>query len=866
MRDLRFWRWRHARDEDIDRELDLHLDLAAEERVSAGLPPREARLGARREFGSLSLAKEDLRGMGTGAALAQLLSHAGRDFRHGLRLLWRAPGFTATAVVILALPIAANTTVFSLVDSILLQSGPGRIETFVAVFNRDRQKADAYRDFSYPLYVDLRDRGAIFESVTAHTLALVGVREDESATTRRAFASIVSSNYFATLGVPLAAGRPFTLDEERPGGSGRVAIASYAAWSRRGFTPAFIGSQVRANGTSFTIVGVAPKGLRTATLISTDWWFPLGAYDQLINQSFGTKGLDDRANHALFVAGVLKPGVTTAAASEALDALSSHLGAEFPATDRERSFVLTGVQRLDPVSRPQNETPMGYIAGLLMLMAALIVAVACLNLANLMLARGAARRREIGLRQALGGGRSRIVAQLLMEGLSLSVVGALVGLLLAWWAGVALTAWLGSVATFVNAGGIVLAAEPSGRMVVVAAALAVFSTLCFALGPAWRLSQLSVMSDLQDAPGRVVRRFGSGGILVGLQLAVSLALVAVGGLFVRSAAEAARADPGFSLERQLVFSLDPSLAAYDEARSRGLYREALREVQAIPGVERASLASKETFGEFFENGFVAVPGRKTQDLVAGFTLVTSGYFDTLRLPILRGRGFTADEDERTLGIAPAIVSAPLAARLFPDGDPIGRHITLRQGSADIGGRGNAETTETLIVVGVVPGTTQDILDAEPHSQIYVPYGARFRAAMTLHVGTGAQVDEAAMLTAVQRTLRRLDDQLPISVRAHDDRSARRQRPEMGRSSGSGGVRPVRGDCVADRLDWRLRSRGLRCLPPYARVGDSHGPWRHARRHQGDGLAARTQEVRGRSRRDCCSPWGSAGSPAGCSTA
>src|SRR5229473_6560038 len=381
--------------------------------------------------------------------------HAWLDFRHGLRLLRRAPGFTAVAVLILALPIAANTAVFSLVNTVLLQTRSGRIDTLVAVFSRDRQKPDSYRAFSYPLYVDLRDRSAIFESVIAHTFPLVGIREGE-ATTKRSFVEIVSSNYFSMLGVQLAAGRPFSLEEERPGANAPVAIASYAAWSRRGFDPGFIGSQVRVNGTPFTIVGIAPKGLRTATLISTDWWFPLGSYDRLINEWLGVRGLDDRANHALFVAGVLRPGLTRPAAAQALDALSSHLAEEFPATDRDRSFVLTGVRRLDPISSPQYEAPVVFVAGLLMLMAALVLAVACLNLANLMLARGAARRREIGIRQALGGGRGRIVAQLFMEGLSLSLIGATAGLLLSWWADAALTAWLGSAARFLNTDGVEL--------------------------------------------------------------------------------------------------------------------------------------------------------------------------------------------------------------------------------------------------------------------------------------------------------------------------------------------------------------------------------------------------------------------------
>jgi predicted permease len=753
VRELRFWRRRRAEDEDIDRELDVHLDLAAEERIEAGIPRPEAQLDAHREFGNIALTKETLRDMRSGAALERMLSHAVRDFLYGLRLLRRSPAFTTVAVLILALPIAAITAVFSMVSTALLQGRPGRIDTLVAVFSRDRQQPDSYRNFSYPLYANLREQTAIFDSVMAHTVALAGIREGD--TTRRAFVELVSSNYFSTLGVALAAGRPFSPDEERPGANALVAIGSYATWRLRGFDPGFVGSQVRVNGARFTVVGIAPQGLRTSTLVAPDWWFPLGTYDRVINEWFlqGPKGLDNRTNPALFVAGALKPGVTRATAEQALDALSWRLAREFPATDRDRSFQVAGVPRLNLTPSPENERPVAFLAGLLTSMAALVLAVACLNLANLMLARGAARRREIGIRQALGGSRGRIIGQLCVEGLTLSTIGATAGLLLSWWAAKALSAWFAGVFPLLNTGGIEFTVEPSRRMVYVAGGLAVFSALCFALGPAWRLSRPSVTADLKLEPGFVVRRFGSGAVLVGIQLTISLALLAVSGLFVRSAVEAAGASPGFALDHTLVFSLDPSLAAYDEPRTRDLYRNALRDVHAVPGVEHASLASKVAFGEFVESASVAPIDRRGEETAAGFTIITAEYFETLRLPMLRGRGFTPGEDERAVGIPPAVISEPLVRRLFRDGDAIGRQITMRSGGS--------QAAVTATIVGVVPGTIQDILDVASHSQIYLPYGARFRAAMTLHVGIAPHADEAATLSAVQRALRRLDDQLPI---------------------------------------------------------------------------------------------------------
>jgi putative ABC transport system permease protein len=741
--------WRRRRlEQDLGRELQYHFERRVEDLRNEGRNDAEARRLATVEFGGIVAIQEEVRETWTW----RWLENVSRDIQYAARTLRRNHGFAAVAVLILALPIAASSVVFSLINTVLLQPRAGRIDSLVSVFSRDRQRPDSYRDFSYPLYVDLRDRSAIFESVMAHTVALVGIQEGGA--TRRSLVEIVSSNYFSTLGVRLVAGRSFSPEEEHPGARPVVTIASYSTWRQHGFDPEFIGSQVRVNGTLFTVIGVAPPELRTTVLISPDWYFPLGADERLINQWFheGPGRVDDRANHAFFVAGALKPDVLPTAAEQRLEVLSAQLGQAFPGTDRDRAFVLREMSRLGLSSEPQRAGPIDFIAGLLILMSAMVLGVACLNLANLMLARGAARRREIGIRQAIGGGRVRIVGQLLIEGLTLSLIGAMAGILLAWWGHRALTAWITRVVGMVALDGVNFTVALSWRMVVVASGLAVLSALCFALGPAWRLTGPSVTSDLRGEPD-ILQRFGSGKSLVGLQLAVSLALLAAGSLFVRSAIAAAGASPGFALERLLVFSLDPSLGAYDEGQTRALYRDVLDHVRSIPGVEHSSLASKVAFGEFVENGTVTSRDQDAHNVTAGFTIVTSEYFATLRLPILRGRGFSVDEDQRTPPVVPAVISASLVQQLFPSGDPLGQQVTVR--------RGNSEAMDTVMVVGVVPGTTQDILDSESQSQIYLPYGARFRAPMVLHVGLDGRTDETTMLKAVQSELRRLDGQLPI---------------------------------------------------------------------------------------------------------
>ena len=670
-----------------------------------------------------------------------------QDLRYGVRLFRRTPGFTAVAILILALGIGANTAVFSIVNALILQPRQGRIDSMVAVFNRDRTKASDFTEFSYPAYVDLRERSGVFESVMAHSFTTVGIRDGEF--TRQAFATVVSSNYFETLGVSMAAGRPFTGAEERPGADARVAIASYTQWQKRQFDPAFVGSTVRINGSAFTIVGVTPRGFGGPfAIVSPQWWLPIGAYETITNAMFRDRatGLMDRQNHALNVAGVLKPGVTKATADPALDAFARSLGAEYPSTDRDRTFLVAPLPRMTVSSRPQNDGPLTAVAGLLTLMAGLVLTVACLNLANLLLARGAARRKEIAVRQALGGGRRRIVQQLLVEGSMLAVVGAACGLIASWWTASALAAWLGRVVTF----GIDLVVEPSPRQIGAAALFAVVSTLLFALGPAWSLTRPEVTEDLKLAPGRGDRRRGSK--LVVVQLAVSLALVAAGGLFARAAVNAAAADVGYPLERQIVIGLDPSLSGYDENRTRAAYATVLERVRAMPGIEHASFASTVAFGDVQMSGRVR-PSPTAADVDASFDVIGADYFETLGLRVLRGRGFTPEEERQRGASAGALIDARLATQIFGDADPIGRPIQFRIRESD--------APQTYTVIGVAPPLSHDLFESPPRPHIYLAYGERYNTMMTVHVRPAPGVPDTLALTAVRRELQSIDPAMAI---------------------------------------------------------------------------------------------------------
>ena len=300
--------------------------------------------------------------------------------------------------------------------------------------------------------------------------------------------------------------------------------------------------------------------------------------------------------------------------------------------------------------------------------------------------------------------------------------------------------------------GVDLVVEPSPRLGVAAVLFALLSTVLFALGPAWSLSRTDLTNDLRLAPGLLSRRVGSGSMLLVGQLAVSLALVAAGGLFARAAVNATGADAGYPLERQIVVGLDPSLAGYDQPKTRATYAAILDRVRALPGVERASFASTVAFGDVQMSGLVGGPAADT-DVDASFDIIGADYFEALGLRMLRGRGFTRAEEQRDHPAPTAIVDAGLARQLFGDADPIGRTIRVRIR------RGDEPKPHT--VVGIAPPLRHDLFESPPHPHVYVAYGSWFNTMMTIHVRTAAGAAEATVLDAVRRDLRALDPQLAI---------------------------------------------------------------------------------------------------------
>jgi predicted permease len=685
------------------------------------------------------------------------------DLRYGLRAYLKTPGFSLVAVLVLALGIGANTAMFTLVNALLFRPLAGRAGELVGLFSHDRTNPDSYRAFSYDNYVDIRDKSAVFDGLMAHSFAMVGVRSGD--TTRRSFVEMVSSNYFATLDVPLAAGREFNATEERPGADIPVVIVNYERWRDAGFRSDFIGSTLKINARDFTVVGVAPRGFTgTMAIVAPEFWLPLGTFDTVVNDIFKNRdgGLGDRANDALILAGRLKHGTTIESAAPAVDTLARQMAAAFPAENKNQALTVHPLPRMSTSTQPQTDGPLAAVTALLMGLSGVVLLIACLNVANMLLARGTARRREIALRLALGGRPSRIVRQLLTESLTLAVAGSAVGLVLSFWAMRLLVATLVPLLPL----SLEFTPRPDVAVLAITMGFAVLSTLTFGLGPAVKLSRVDVVSDLKnvDALARRGGRLGwlsARNLLVVGQISLSLALLVTGGLFARGAMNAAAADPGFKYERILLASMDPSLAGFDETRTRAAYRAILERVRKLPGIEAAAMTSIVPFGDFQEGrpvervGGSSRPGGRSPS----YLIVGTDYFKALGLRMLRGREFTAAEEESPEASRVAIINEPLARQLFPNEDPLGQMIRITRHENEPGG----VDFEPMQVVGIAPGLRQSLFDQRPTPHLYVPYGNHFRSGMHLHVRvarTGPQA-EAAALSALRTELRSVDDRVPV---------------------------------------------------------------------------------------------------------
>ena len=698
------------------------------------------------------------------------------DFKLALRTLAKTPGFTTVAILTLALAIGVNSAIFALIHGVVLKPVvPVRPDEVVNLFTAKADASRDYRQFSYAEYEALRGATDTFSDVAAINAVLAGIGEDGA--TRRSFAFFASENFFPLVGTTPAAGRFFSAAESRPNADLPVVVVSYNLWQRAGGRPDFIGSKLRINGEPYTVVGVTRRGFSGLNaLLAPEIWLPLGQFSRFAQVFADTRDLVDLANPKNFTLNLtarLAPGVTREALKARLPALAQRLDAVQPpdlATKRELQFETPS--RFSISTTPSGDSSALTLAGMLLGMSGCVLLIASLNLANMLLARGSARAREVAVRLAIGASRWRIVRQLFAEGLVLALAGSALGLLLALWSNDLL---LHSLQTLFSTMNFSLAIEstPNAAVLIATLAFAILATLLFCLGPALRASRVDLVRDLKqqgaDEAGssRLHRFFAPRQILVMAQVALSLMLLFSAGLFLRGALAAGAAKLGFEPRGQLVAELDFSLGHTSTADAKRTMFAALDRVSTLPGVTAAGFGSQEPYGNVtnmsrFTDARQAPSATKVDPnapepgVDALLTSTTPGYLAAMSVPLLRGRDFTATEarDEKSPRVA--IIDEAFAKKIFPAGDALGRHIRYTQAPTD-------GSPAELEIVGICAAHRHDALQKQDRPRVFVPLAQAYQPNVFLHVRFASLDDAAtrAAIAGVRAALLEVDPQMPV---------------------------------------------------------------------------------------------------------
>ena len=697
-----------------------------------------------------------------------------QDFRFAFRQLSKSPGFTIIAVVTLALAIGVNSAIFALINGVVLRPMvPVRPQEVVNVFTARQSANHDYRQFSYNEFRELRENGReVFSDLAALEFAVAGIGKDHEM--RRSFAFLTSENFFSMMGVQPYRGRFYNAEECRPNANLPVVVASYGFWKRMGGRADFLGSTLQINSQPYTVIGITPDGFSgVSALIAPDIWVPLGMYSRLgsaFSDSDMATDLSQPKNYALNLTGRLRSGLTVEMAKSRLPVLGQRFNAlQPPDADFARELQIQIPSRFSLSDAPEDDGPIALIATLLMGMAAAVLLIASLNLANMLLARGTTRAKEIALRIALGASRWRIVRQLLCEGLLLALVGGVVGLVVSVWCNNLLLHSLQRLLGSMNFS-FVADLSPSPTVLSVTFVFCLLATLLFSLVPAIKATKADLVNDLKQQVGeparvgRLSRFFAPRHISVMAQIALSLMLLFAAGLFFRGALKAGGLDPGFVAAGDLVTEMDFSLIKKEVAEAKRLMFAAVQRARELPGVQAAALGTMLPYGNFTNTRRIMSAQEtmptdpKAPDPGAGalFTAITPGYFDAIGVRLLRGRDFTQAEAENKDGPRVAIIDEAMAKKIFPNMDAIGQHIRYTQTPRD-------GSPNDLEVVGVVGTHRHDVQNDTLLRRLFVPLAQGYNGNVYLHVRIASKDRRAvtAMVPAVRQMLRTVDPDLPV---------------------------------------------------------------------------------------------------------
>ena len=683
------------------------------------------------------------------------------DLKFAVRQLLKNPSFTVVAVLTLAFSIGANTVIFSLINTVLFKPVMAKhAGQLVALYQQDRggPTPGRWRGFSYLDFVDLRANHYVFADMAAEDQALVGFRD--CGLNEMVPACVVSANYFSMLGVVPTLGRGFLPDEETS--SAPAVVLTHAFWERLGSNPGIIGRTLKLSRGFATVVGVMPRGFTSDRLLAPAMFLSLGAKEVLNSQPNQPSAhiLKDRSQRQFTIIARLKDGLTLTTASGPLSVLNRIFPQADPSEDQTRTLVCASPDRFDYHDKPEHlERQAVRIAALAQGLTLLVLFIACLNLANMMLARGAARRKEIAVRLSLGAGRSRILKQLLTEGLLLASLGGGTGVLISTWG----ARLLGAVVAHKT--GVELPAIHSmvdWRLWAAFSAFSLVATLFVALGPAVRLSRLDFNADLKRTSGADSMERGKDILrikqIVAIgQMALVMTMLIAAALFARSAINAVGANPGFDFGSNFYIRIDERQTADTQAQALQLMRDVMEQITKLPGVASVSPAWMIPFGPASSGSTVwhgpTPPSRDDRPLPATYNVVGMNYFQTLGVPLLRGREFNRDEVESSNAPPSVIINQKLADQYWPGQDPIGQTLQVPIDQA---------TWRAATVIGVVANIDWNLFDRQRPPEFYEATAGRFAGAYwNLHVRVAPGVSADRLIASCHEALSRFDERIPV---------------------------------------------------------------------------------------------------------
>ncbi|HXS78310.1 MAG TPA: ABC transporter permease [Terracidiphilus sp.] len=723
----------HA-DEEFSAELEAHIAMQVEDSVRAGLGKEEARRRARMQLGGVEQARQARR---EGRTLPWVENMV-RDLRYAVRTLAKHPAVTLVAVISIGLGIGANATIFAMVSRFVLRPAPvGDPGTLLSLHVAQRGER-CCNAFPLPLYQDIRDQANSFSGVAAWFSEPLPVSISGGSEPERVWGQAVTTNFFDVLELSMMRGRGFTATEN----STPVIVMSQRLWqSRYGSDPEIVGKNITLSARSFTVVGIAPASFHSVDqILETQFWVPLGVAPQL---AATLPPQQSREYHWLEVIARLRDGVTRKQAASELDTMAHRFAAEYPKTDKDNAFRFEQAGSLPPRERTAVLTFLSALSVIVVL----LLAIAGANVANLLFAKAAGRQREMAVRMALGATRARLRRQLLMESTLLGIAGGTLGVLLSLWATQSLSAFHFPAPIPLN-----LYVALDWRTLVYTLVVSIGSGVLLGMAPAWAASRPMLANALkgEDALARPGRRITLRNALVVAQIAMSVVLLCVTGLFLRSMQSAASIDMGFRSQGLLLMSVDPRLNGYTPEQISRFMRELRQRVAALPGVDAAVSTDVAVLsGGHRSDGFTIAgsEGKNSPHAMTDLYMTTRGYFAALGIPMLAGRDFS---NEAADGPRVAIVNEAFAVAMFPGGNPIGQHV-----------HGGSWTYE---IVGVVRNTKSRTIGEDTRPVLYRSLDqsiAEDPSVMGYTLVVHTPGNPAALSEAVRRQIYALDKNIAI---------------------------------------------------------------------------------------------------------